>query len=192
MRCHGKSSTKKIKPHRNRKRDWYLRIKMITSMLQKKKKNPCNPIWSLFKKYPIKYIHTDVKEFSWRFRWTNRWIYTVDWLTTGRSGRTYHFLGQVGYLAVKQRGTAQLHRDVGRAHVYDWFGRGRGRDRRCGPYSHRRLQLDLGRRIGHLQVEFMFYAEKHTNSMRSVYTFPTSSVGFFFSCHRTIEKQYKL
>lgn len=83
---------------------------------------------------------------------------------------TYHFLGQVGYLAVKQRGTAQLHCDVGGAHVDDGLRRGRGRGRRGGPYFHRRLHLDLGRRVGHFQVEFVFCAEKTKRKPRDQHT----------------------
>jgi len=57
---------------------------------------------------------------------------------------------------VKQRRAAQLHRNVCRAHVNDRLGGRRGRCQRRGAQLDRRLVIDGGRRVGHVQVQFVF------------------------------------
>lgn len=76
--------------------------------------------------------------------------------TSNKANQTYHFLGQICYLAVEQRCAAQLYRDVCRAHVDNGLRSRRRRHSRGSPQFYRRLNVDGSRRIGHVQVEFMF------------------------------------
>jgi len=68
---------------------------------------------------------------------------------------------------VKQRRAAQLDRDVCRAHMNDGLGGRRGRRQRRGAQLNRWLVIDGGRRVGHVQVQFVFCEVTYTKTKKS-------------------------